>query len=1023
MSLITGRYDEAATLLLRHGKTTEAVELARQSKNRDIIVRCLIVDVTLKLSKQNDDDDETCGTDDIKKSLDEAKELLKNADFDLIGDVHLLLGKVHRKEEHIATSFAMYNKEWRNEAGQLECMDWMVENAELTSFLTLKKLVLGMENLFKVVTVLTIPETEREKLRAEKILAFYGLHKKNEDICYLYPKQNPFGVKILKRLLTEFNKSLPQCELPKEKVTIAISKFLLQRGVDWYQDLNQALESLRNKYSQCQSYVSGKPCETENCEKMHKPHNKKTYTDLLEFDMLTIELDFYIQKYCCHFVNVLCPELVVFVRKYLPEDGVLEKFSSCKQLMADLMPVHMHPKELSDIIQTFVRKFTRIRSVKLQFTNFLKWLYDHGLKQERKDNVAIFVKIIFFSHLLNLNDIDVKNCMQTFEFYIRKEFIDRYGENNTAQKNVEKLGFMTNFHKDDRTRRHELVIQCLPQRFLDAFSYLSMMNNDPLESLIKFTKFVILLGHQNQMALLPEIHQFSFWLEIFTTIGFCIAARLFSSHEFFFVIPASYMSALTFVDYSFKDGIPTLEAIKRNRLPRNTNINLIQDRIDRMVTIMCGSKVNLNLLWRMFNKKDNTDMRIAERLVILSMVFVCNMGKSVWAESEGHLLQSLCRIELDDRMPRRLKLALEKLKTASGICEIVCILQELLKERDDDLLFCKWDNTRRYGICSEPLRKVTCFPSTFINEETQEMLSSPHRDIPLQSTDTDGTQMDEDCQLSMEEMIRRKQEQEKQEEKEEHRTKAGIILRTLKLNLFRKKCASAAKLVKEQISRERMANRKKVFERMVIDDSMCGICGVTFTKQNNEGDVGQPEEMLESENDGDRSPSMKVNLSPQQLKINPFASLLDGVKSMFSLSETTPLSEKQLHEQSADHYQKKREFLSFQSLYDKDIAPALEDASYFITHYFIESDKASVYYPTVTLDINNLLMCKNTVEKELQQILSKRDWSSCTDIMMTAKEMVKHQMNLREEVVNQYRTLQVKYEKQTYWSIIKSKCK
>ena len=49
---------------------------------------------------------------------------------------------------------------------------------------------------------------------------------------------------------------------------------------------------------------------------------------------------------------------------------------------------------------------------------------------------------------------------------------------------------------------------------------------DPLEALIKFTKFVKLLLDRGEVGLMPDLRIFLFWLEFFVTLGLCLAAKI-----------------------------------------------------------------------------------------------------------------------------------------------------------------------------------------------------------------------------------------------------------------------------------------------------------------------------------------------------------------------------------------------------------------------------------------------------------------------------------------------------------------
>ena len=64
-----------------------------------------------------------------------------------------------------------------------------------------------------------------------------------------------------------------------------------------------------------------------------------------------------------------------------------------------------------------------------------------------------------------------------------------------------------------------------PILFCSLF-FLQRNKFDPFEALIKFTKLVKHLWDRGEVGLMPDLHVFLFWLELFVTLALCVSAKI-----------------------------------------------------------------------------------------------------------------------------------------------------------------------------------------------------------------------------------------------------------------------------------------------------------------------------------------------------------------------------------------------------------------------------------------------------------------------------------------------------------------
>ncbi|KAK3101278.1 hypothetical protein FSP39_002361 [Pinctada imbricata] len=121
------QYEKASDLYAIQGMTKEALECARKSGNKWLIGKSLLIDATLAVRKHelhhNPD-----ALENICQDLETAFDLFQQQDRkDEAGEASLLRGQITGKIVFLKKAFGAFsNSIVKNEAGMLECMDWMV---------------------------------------------------------------------------------------------------------------------------------------------------------------------------------------------------------------------------------------------------------------------------------------------------------------------------------------------------------------------------------------------------------------------------------------------------------------------------------------------------------------------------------------------------------------------------------------------------------------------------------------------------------------------------------------------------------------------------------------------------------------------------------------------------------------------------------------------------------------------------------------------------------------------------------
>ncbi|XP_078333030.1 TPR and ankyrin repeat-containing protein 1-like isoform X2 [Crassostrea virginica] len=1052
--LISRNYiEEAASLLEKNEKLQEAVDLytkagmnrkalrcAQKSGDKNAIGQSLILDSKIRLNGYKEFDIiEKDVRNEICENLDQAFLSLQDLDNKLgAGEAALLRGELTGNIEFINKAFGAFlkSKPYKSEIGQLECMHWMVHNSDLTNRKNLSQCIFGMQNLFKILSVLAHPEDDQERIRLTEIVKFFGFyHEGDENKLVYYPKQQP-------RALREWPKRRRQdfkCEEDKLRVQMDIFELLVSRGMEWKKKLEETITTLRNGSHQCPFFKLGEPCSFQtvddvspSCPFLHASVNPKNFDILTEYDILAVELELHIHQ-GAEDVMMQNKDGEFDVSKFIPKE---QRYRACKWLLEDLIPENYHIASILSDPEKFNCTLRKLRYhkhpyyVRKRIIRYLKSLYDEMKNGERKDNIKVFVTINFINHLLNL-DMRPKpdEIMRLFDDVMRKEFLKK--QERRMIDWAMKLGLMVDYD-DGRA-----YVQSIAKRFCDGYDQIMGANNNPSEALIQFTKFCVLLSNTGSPDILPHCNHLLLWMEYFTIVAFCLSAKVRNTPNFFFVVPESFISVVYFIDATFvqERGVPTFEAVQRHRIKNlvEDDMNLFHERLRKLIGIACGYDSKINLIQHVFQsiRPEKTinekGYGIAERLLVLALVFICNLGKSVRPEIETKLMGELCKLQVMDEYPARLSNALKQVQQAGSPADVADALQTLLSKREGDCLQrCIWDNNRkRNGLQKQQLKTTELGKRFLMEEKTLQAMDNPHVfELSKLRIDEDETN-DLDTQMTEEEKLEKDRNREEKERRDREERASKKITDFMKKVIFRLKTKNILKLVLIQLKKEKFNEKMKVFGSVQITDARCGVCAVDFREMSTYKAIpAEPVTSLnrqtsyDSEPSGMFQPSSPVLLpqsgfdSEKQTQTTPSPDAFMENPLIVSKTATKERIKeiRKEHEQSQQHKDKIKHFHHFRHKYNKEISDVLDKVRGFIQRHKLDTNVVETHFKE-DYNINSFLREMREVENKISYIIRTCDWENA-DIKNEVDKMNGSYHSIKRFVEDKSREIQKRSDKQ-----------
>ena len=1019
--MIVGEGGEAAMVLLRCGRIDDAVACARKTLQEVVIAKCLLVHSRVVMSRSTEETYKKATIQD----LEEAVAMFQTCnDMSGLGEAELHLAELTGDEKKVELAWKAFAKlkPFQNEAGLVECTDWLIRHDKLKKIGPVRSSVKGVGHVFEVCRVFleTSGQENQEKMRLfEK---FYGLSSCGPTELQVNRKEKPICLPMMKDLIKgRPQKKTAQVQVSRLEAHEAIVGYLLRRAFHWLKPVWDSLFEWRERCESCPYTVSGMKCPTHGssdkpCRKLHKNQDRESYQKLIQCDILIVEFEYNVQSGAKKLLRKCRANLEKSVEMFIyPRGDPLEiRYKACKMLWDDIMPSLKYPDCIGNE-REFVKYLTDHDKDKVRFRmrDFIldSWYSatagDKKLKSDAVKSTDVFLLLDFGSRVFSL----IENIRGLEKIEPAREITKLEARVTSEVREKEKLReFQIKIKKyytlmsdtDKITQQH--IVQCFARRFSEAYTQMSE-NSDPFDAVYKFSKFCHLLITRGNPKFLPDLKHFLFWVEFYCTLAFLIIAKVNSKNfpDFVFIVPANYFSVIKFVEATFPKY--TVEEVMAWWKPGRFMTALkVQERLKFIVWLISGLGTDIKLFQNAFERPDNPEeFAIAERLLVLGMTLICNVGKTVPLECEISLVKEICSLNFESRLPPRLQNVVETLRNANGIKDFAVALRAILQERDMEMLVvCQWSISGKIErIRKEPLKDEMLFSEYFLNAKTLPAL----RGLDATSTASEFIKSAEEGELSDDEIEKGRRDQENQSQYAEKQRAATVIVRHVRKYLRRRR---NEKLATIGYRKGAYSNVAQTFDEIQVDAVMCGICGVSFEHQLKDildresinWSSGQVETQRQNSAEN-RTDLQSIPSSPESVEKSPegkglmnwIASKIPFIQSptldtsqsgVSPKQPTTDLENRQLllekikkkHCQETLHLQKRFDFHKFKKDYTEGIFPKVDKVKEFLNNPEYELQAVVTdNYTEMRMDINRLFGKINELQRLVEAALARKAWS------------------------------------------------
>ncbi|XP_063425387.1 TPR and ankyrin repeat-containing protein 1-like [Mytilus trossulus] len=1046
--LENGQTRKAASLYVDYGYAQEARPLFRKDKETYMIGICSYLD-SLKQITIRADGSAICSystnTKEMTKQLEEAifyfnkcrnKYRDRKCNYgevtDEIGKSNLLLGRLNGQQKFIGTAFNCFvkRKPHTNEVGKLECLSWMVNNSNLKIDANLSKIVIGMENLFKTFLIL-VPlsklSTRFTEPKKEQFLRDNGV-KLEIGNHYYNPIHKPRILEVLAKVHDPVTlKTVKTVVDDVPAIYKLIVEDLLTKTKLWLYKIIKSIEEERQKLSKPTIKSQNFKDRSLRVIKTKVPFTHSEVLQLIRLDMHNVKLEQILNE--CNTKLGLNREQNLLLNQ---SEQRSFQFFKCRRLMEDLILTVPH------ISNTKPDVFEILIGVRSQMEIY----FESELASSKKieTSVARFFEFIFFKKILGLQQ-KVNDSLTNLEFTVLQE----RKKNMLGRQKAYCCGFISKINIQNP------FALFVVRSFKESIDYLKLYHN-PYKALKRFSIFIERMNKQQTEETIPELTLLIIWVKYFTSIGLSMQSKFCgmqkSGKKCHFVIPSSYITTSKFVERCmFYSNAWTTDAMICSSKEASISDD-IPDFLEKNIEILAGIRGNINIISIIFRRLNeylhlqessgqitredealSSIIDMAEDVILLSMVYVINMGEGMSYKLEPFLFKEFAVLENSERYPRYIYEAIHGIQTSSGIADICICVNNLLKQKGDSLIKCAWDNQKKH-ISKEQIESVFNTRYSFFLPQTLRILSDPTS--YAQETNEEIQTIQQEIEIDDEEIRTVREEQVTVEKKKIE----NFILQTLtvKENLQSK----------VSIGNDECLN-DPLFSGLLVNEGGCDVCGCSF------GGIGDDEEQDDAgittnhQHDHERpSPStvsMKLksiarSLSSTSTENFPTAtssntqSIIqneqiinapsihsggylsqrsvslesddnrDFVRSLSSTSDDQARLTMQAfeeHTSSLSHKTKMKEVQIFYEDYKKYIKPGLEKVRQFITKYELSGD-ISERYGEDEIRISQLLSRFEDCNADLAEMIKSKQWKTLKDVEKKLHQLVELKLKLRDSV-------------------------
>ena len=1035
-------------VMLRCGRIDDAVACARKTLQEDIIARCLLVHSRVVMPRIGEEIPKQGVIDNLEEAVG-LFEMCGSGSLTKLGEAELYLAELKADDSKVQSAWKTFSniRPFQNEAGLVECTDWLLRHDTVNKLGPLKSIVKGVGHLFNVCRVLLDPTGQENIVKSRLFDEFYGFSPHGPTSLQLNRKEKPVGLSMIKDLLRDNpQKKVTQIEVPRQEAHEAIVGYLLRRAYcSWVKPVWDAVSEWRCICESCRYTVAGLQCpdqgnEQNPCKQLHRNQDAESFRKLISTDILLVELEHSLEDGAKKLLLKCRPNLQQTIESflYLKTDPVEIRYQACKTLWNDIMPSIKYPACIGNE-KMFIKYLSSHdhQKVRQRMYDFLMESWGAATYGEKKlkstavKSTEIFLLLDFGSRLFGLTEnnrgprIDPFREIVELEHKITMEA--RKKENIRIFEHKVKTyytlmidtGKSGSWHLDTGGSGNRYLVQCFGRRFSEAYTQMASYNADPYDAVYKFSKFCRLLMVRGDPSFLPELKHFLFWVEFYCMISFLIIAKVNWKNfpDFVFVVPDNYFGVVKFVEATFPKS--TVDEVLGWWKPNRSVVTAlsIQARLKFIVFLISGLGTNVKLFQDTFKHMvDPDEFAAAERLLVLGMTLICNVGKTVPVECEISLVKEICKLSVTEKAPQRLARAVESLKSIKGIKDVAVTLRKLLQERDNEAMnVCQWTVSGRIEkIKRDTLKNELLFSDDFLNPKTLPSL----RGMEMTFAVSDYVKTADEGELSDDEIEKGRRDQEAHRQQDKRQKAASVIGRYIRQFLERRR---KEKFAAFGYSKKKEAELAQMFEEIQVDAIMCGLCGFSFEHQmkgildqegtdwasgqlltdrqnssEEQGKTGTGTLMVPSSSEavsdmqqkapGDKSPDGKglsgwvgskipVMQNPTKDPLQPWG---NPVQQTYDLEHRKKLLEdiRVRHCKDQSHLQKRFEFQKFKKDYTEKIFPKVDAVKEFIYNpeYQLKSSVKD-NFAEMRMDINRLFGMVDDVQRMVQLILAKKMWT------------------------------------------------
>lgn len=499
MFFFPGTPRQLVDVFLNDGMTHEALKGAETLGDKDLRNKCHIVDSIIRLSDTRDGNDmDNASKEEICNKLEKVFFAMQDSkDKVLAGKAKFIVGKLSKDIKTIRKAYGTFEhcKPFSNIAGELECMDWMTFNADLSNSKNLSDCILGMNTLFKALNMLERPINDSERTQLADILEYYGFNRSlNKEMFRIFPRQKEFAATFIVRQ----NRHI--CDVKFLDACKWIFQFLARKGLAWKTKLEYEL----------------------NCmlERFHKL-SLDALIGRVQIGIRCIELEMHIRAGCM--------ELEKRGSFFDKELGSLKEtsFVNCERIFQDIFYDNgtisfstLDWKQMGMFCNFLKNPGTILFHQSMR--DYLQYLVKHHFPSWRKKYVQKFLCFLFvygiFGERLQIRPAvvlkDIEDIAQTEK------------HRATQQETVIQCGLEV---KIDVEEKHVIPVSSVCARMCDCQELLKDLK--PIAALKEFGNFCETMS-QCDLDLLPCISPLLYWMEFYLTLFlFSSTVRLTKPNE------------------------------------------------------------------------------------------------------------------------------------------------------------------------------------------------------------------------------------------------------------------------------------------------------------------------------------------------------------------------------------------------------------------------------------------------------------------------------------------------------------